>query len=120
MDDSWLMDWDLQAIVRGCSTSSEVPEGSIIEDPQHLNFSQYFCSHHDFLISTTTFPEFSETTSVLDELAELYKPFYPILHPLSPQTITPIPQQQVKESSSCSSQQVQDLQDPVVYKCKKR
>lgn len=84
---AYLMDWDLQAIVRGCSSETEAP---------HPNFPQH---RDDVVVVCSTFPEFSETTSVLDELAELYKPFYPVLHPLSPQTITtsttslPIPQE---------------------------
>ncbi|KAI4326890.1 hypothetical protein L6164_019413 [Bauhinia variegata] len=110
---AYLMDWDLQAIVKGCT--SEAP-ATIMDSPAHLDFS-YFCSEQDNIL--LTFPEISETSSVLDELEELYKPFYPVLHPLSTQTINvtssePIPKE-VK-----ASDQVQELKGPQVSDCKKR
>ena len=119
------MDWDLEAIVRGCSI--EAPATTTIEDP-HPNLSPYhFYSEvqsDDLLFS---FPEFSETTRVLDELEELYKPFYPVLHTLSPQTIVtsplPIPNkepEEVKAHKPSPKVAPQDLQVPKVSKSKRR
>ncbi|KAF7828222.1 putative WRKY transcription factor 29 [Senna tora] len=100
---AYLMDWDLQAIVKGCSSSE-----ALIDHPY---------PNHDDLLFTTTFPEFSETTSVLDELAELYKPFYP----LSPPQKTIIPEQVIKASSSEELEVVvqADLQNPAISKSKR-
>ncbi|RDX80164.1 putative WRKY transcription factor 29, partial [Mucuna pruriens] len=90
-----LRDWDLDAIVRGSSG-----EGTTMDDP-NPDYSYFFSEQDDVLDS---FPEFSETTRVLDDLEELYKPFYPVLHPLSPHAIVttslpiPIEPEQVKAS----------------------
>ncbi|XP_028774854.1 probable WRKY transcription factor 29 isoform X1 [Neltuma alba] len=110
------MDWDLQAVVRG--HTGEAPETTTIIDITHPNFP-HFCSElqvHDDPFRST-FPEFSDTTMVLDELGELYKPFYPVLQPLSTQTITttsvPIPKQ-VKPS-----EEAQDLHESPSRRSKK-
>ncbi|KAJ1405974.1 WRKY domain [Sesbania bispinosa] len=126
-----LMDWDLEAIVRGCN--GEAPTATIMDDP-HLNFSHFFSEQDELLGS---FPQFSETTNVFDELEELYKPFYPVLHPLSSQTIVtsslPIPKEPeeakvLKASEKAASQDLQkasekaasqDLQVPTVSKYKR-
>nr|WGV38272.1 WRKY [Loropetalum chinense var. rubrum] len=79
-------DWGLQAVVNkgftnDCSTSTMnnypvqscfVPFG--IQQDDYDN-DVLFSSHNLF-----------ETSTVLDELEELYKPFYPMSHPLSPQS----------------------------------
>ncbi|RDX76906.1 WRKY transcription factor 22, partial [Mucuna pruriens] len=104
-----LMDWDLQAIV-GCS--SEAP-ASIMDNP-HPIFSQNFCSQlQDDLLCNVE--EFSETTTVVDELEELYKPFYPIVS-----NSPPIPDKTEEEVKALQVAE-DDLQDdPSASKCKKR
>ncbi|KAK7318181.1 hypothetical protein RJT34_02880 [Clitoria ternatea] len=106
-----LMDWDLEAIVRGISSSEAT---MIIDHPNDPN-SNFSCLFQDEILDS--FPEFSETTRVLDDLEELYKPFYP----LSPHTIVatnslPITKepQQVK-----ASKKVAALQVPAASKCKR-
>ncbi|WVZ21903.1 hypothetical protein V8G54_000447 [Vigna mungo] len=112
-----LRDWDLEAIVRGSSG-----EATAMDDP-NPDFS-YFFSDQDELLDS--FPEFSETTRVLDDLEDLYKPFYPVLHPLSPHTIVttslsiPIEPQQVKElKPSDEKVALQGFKAPTTPKCKK-
>ncbi|KAJ7952249.1 putative WRKY family transcription factor [Quillaja saponaria] len=74
-------DWDLQAIVRGCSGEG-IPAVTTMEDNLQSNFSHSSSTEQDDLFFT-----YPETTTVFDELEELYKPFYPVLHPLSTQTL---------------------------------
>ncbi|XP_014506866.1 probable WRKY transcription factor 29 [Vigna radiata var. radiata] len=108
-----LRDWDLEAIVRGSSG-----EATAMDDP-NPDFS-YFFSDQDELLDS--FPEFSETTRVLDDLEDLYKPFYPVLHPLSPHTIvtTSIEPQQVKELKASEEKvALQGFKAPPTPKCKK-
>lgn len=121
---AWLMDefaclrdWDLEAIVRGSSG-----EATTMDD-QNPDFSCFFSDQDELLDS---FPEFSETTRVLDDLEDLYKPFYPVLHPLSPHTIVttslsiPIEPQQVKELKASEEKvALQGLKVPPTPKCKK-
>ncbi|MED6173546.1 WRKY Transcription Factor [Stylosanthes scabra] len=87
------MDWDLESIVRGFPSSTAT-------DPNPNNFL-LDQEDYDLLFSTTSFPEFSETTRVLDELDDLYKPFYPVFHAtLSPNVQNnpvPLPEDAVKE-----------------------
>ena len=92
------MDWDLQAIV-GCN---KAPAATVM-DNSHLMFFQHLCPEEqdDLLFN---FQEFSETTTVVDELEELYKPFYPPhVHvdnnnplPIVANSL-PIPDEEVKE-----------------------
>ncbi|KAJ1416139.1 WRKY domain [Sesbania bispinosa] len=84
------MEWDLRAATVGCSSEAA-----------HLSFSSV---QDDRLLCN--FQEFSETTTVVDELEELYKPFYP--DPVS--TSLPVPEE-VKPSAV--------LQDPASSKCKR-
>ncbi|XP_020223086.2 probable WRKY transcription factor 29 [Cajanus cajan] len=112
-----LRNWDLEAIVRG-STG----EATTMDDP-NPDFS-YFFSEQDAMLDT--FPEFSETTRVLDDLEELYKPFYPVFHPLSPHTIVktslpiPIEPEQVKELKASEEKvALQGSKVPAAPKCKK-
>ncbi|KAK9202873.1 hypothetical protein WN943_013126 [Citrus x changshan-huyou] len=65
------MDWDLQAIVRGCSTEASID--SVMDKPQSYNFSPSSLQQD----VRYKFPDVSETATILDELEELYKPFYP-------------------------------------------
>ncbi|XP_030530388.1 probable WRKY transcription factor 27 [Rhodamnia argentea] len=68
-------DWDLQAVVRGCSvgeTCYDVTDCAMwwsVASPQQ----------EEFLFAG--FPEFAETSALLDDWEQLYKPFYPV--PLS-------------------------------------
>ncbi|CAL0313348.1 unnamed protein product [Lupinus luteus] len=115
-----LMDWDLEAIVRGCSNESQ-GANTIMEEPC-LNFS-HFCSQQNEIL--WNFPEFSETTKVLDELEHLYKPFYPVLHPLSTLTNSSHNPKEPQEFKVLkASEKVITLQDhslvPAVSKSKKR
>lgn len=111
-----LRDWDLEAIVRG-NTGEATP----MDDP-NPDFS-YFFSEQDELLDS--FPEFSETTRVLDDLEDLYKPFYPVFHPLSPHTIVttsppiPIEPEQVIKASE-EKVALQGLKVTAAPKCKKR
>ncbi|XP_021887934.1 probable WRKY transcription factor 29 isoform X2 [Carica papaya] len=81
--------WDLQAIVRAGCTNFEacgdfkVPPSSCFGLDHHELRSMD--EPEDLLISSEIFQESREVAS--DELGQLYKPFYPVLHPLSPQTI---------------------------------
>lgn len=118
-----LMDWDLEAIVSGCN--GEAPAAATINmDDPHLNFSDFFSEQDEILCS---FPEFSETTKVFDELEELYKPFYPVLHPLSTQSIVTSslsipkePQDSKVVLKGSEKVTIQDLLVPTVSKCKRR
>ncbi|OIW09951.1 hypothetical protein TanjilG_32100 [Lupinus angustifolius] len=120
---AYFMDWDLEAIVRGSTSESAPSATTIMEDP-YLNFSQ-FCSEQNEIV--WSFPEFSETTKVLDELQDLYKPFYPVLHPLSTQTILtsnslPIPKEPQEFKVHKASEEItphDQLQIPIVSKSKK-
>lgn len=105
-----LRDWDLDAIVRGSSA-----EVTTMDDP-NPDFS-YFFSEQDELLDG--FPEFSETTRVLDDLEELYKPFYPVLHPLSPHTIPIVPEQVKELKASEEKVALQGLKVTAAPKCKK-
>lgn len=132
------MDWDLEAIVRGYTyTGGEAPPtATIIGDPSHIpNFSHFFSELQDIDIGDelfASFPEFSETTNVFDELEELYKPFYPVLHPSlsshSTNIVTgttsslTIPKEPEELKASSEKVASQDLQAPstAVSKYKKR
>ncbi|KAK4262812.1 hypothetical protein QN277_028320 [Acacia crassicarpa] len=108
---AFFMDWDLQAIVRGYTgehAPSETTTTTII-DVTNPNFP-HFCSElqvQDDDPFCITFPEFSDTTLMLDELGDLHKPFS------STQTIitttsVPIPKEVVIKASD---QEVQDLHE---------
>ncbi|KAG6684933.1 hypothetical protein I3843_12G088800 [Carya illinoinensis] len=75
-------DWDLQAVVRGC-INIEAPT-AILRDPKSC-----FPPMNAVEDGALSFPENSETTTVLDKLEMLNKPFYPVLNPVSSQTIRP-------------------------------
>lgn len=71
-------DWDLQAVVRGCN-SAEAFTNIMNNSPS--SFAPLSFDQDDF----SAFPEIFETTTDLDGLEGLYKPFYPVFH----QTISP-------------------------------
>lgn len=71
--------WDLQSVVRGCAMN-EASTAALMGTSLPC-FSPLAIQQDELLFG---FPEFSETTTVLDELEQLYKPFYPVLQPRSP------------------------------------
>ncbi|KAL6979547.1 WRKY Transcription Factor [Sarracenia purpurea var. burkii] len=77
-------DGDLQAVVRGCTNGFSTTT-TFSNNPPAAIFSPMITQEDDFVF--TTFPDLFETTTVLDELEELYKPFYHISNPISPQTV---------------------------------
>jgi len=111
------MVWDLQAIV-GCTIAP-----AIIMDNPNLILSQGFCAEPDDLLYD--FQEFSETKTVLNELEEIYKPFYPNVHHNPHPIISssqPNPDKNVKELklSNKVDVQAQDLHDTEASTCRKR
>jgi WRKY transcription factor 29 len=63
--------WDLQAVVRGCI--DEAP-AAFLANPESLFAPLRSVKDFDLL----SFPEISDTRTVLDELENLYKPFYSV------------------------------------------
>ncbi|KAA8522453.1 hypothetical protein F0562_013186 [Nyssa sinensis] len=80
-----MSDWDLQAVVRGC-TINDLYTSTITDDNPSSCFAP-LTMQQDGLLFTSTFPDLFENTAVFDELHQLYKPFYPMLNPLSPQDV---------------------------------
>ncbi|KAG2375638.1 WRKY transcription factor 29 WRKY DNA-binding protein [Vigna angularis] len=108
------MAWDLHAIV-GCT----IAPATIMDNP-NLILSQHFCAEQDDLLCN--FQEFSETKTVLDELEEIYKPFYPQFRNSSIiSSSQPVPDKTVKKlkPSNKVDVQAQDLHDTAVSKCRK-
>nr|AZQ19342.1 WRKY family transcription factor 22 [Populus tomentosa] len=103
------IDWDLHAVVRGCTTSTSTSTSTTAATtinsnsnrngtssgyrsdyyPQYSCFSGFGSEQGGHLFSH---PDPFETRNVIGELDELYKPFPPITQPLlySPQACTPI------------------------------
>lgn len=88
-------DWDLLAVVRGSGMSNNIINigespnmavaTNIMMDPQTTSFFvnnplsiQENDDHNHDLALLHSFPHLFETTTALDELEELYKPFYPV------------------------------------------
>ncbi|KAA8520874.1 hypothetical protein F0562_011547 [Nyssa sinensis] len=83
-DFAGMSDWDLQAVVRGCTNDFSNITTSMDNSP--TCFSPFTIQEDGFLFSAS--PDYMfETTTVLDELEQLYKPFYPVMNPLSPQNV---------------------------------
>ncbi|XP_068466891.1 probable WRKY transcription factor 29 [Phaseolus vulgaris] len=111
-----VMVWDLQSIV-GCT----IAPATTMDNP-NLILSQGFCAEPDDLLYD--FQEFSETKTVLNELEEIYKPFYPNVHHNPHPIISssqPIPDKNVKELklSNKVDVQAQDLHDTEASTCRK-
>ncbi|KAF9618025.1 hypothetical protein IFM89_039422 [Coptis chinensis] len=80
-------DWDLQAVVRGCCSSSSSSSNSSnstatasvlpVEDSFACFPSLGFPENENFF----SFPDLFETKTVLDEFEQLYKPFLPKFQP---------------------------------------
>lgn len=77
-------DWDLQSVVRGCAINDAASSAATLMGTSPPCFTPSAIQQDDLLCD---FPDFLETTTVLDELELLYNPFYPVLQPISP-TIT--------------------------------
>ncbi|KAG2720443.1 hypothetical protein I3843_02G026900 [Carya illinoinensis] len=113
-------DWDLQAVVRGCASTSATSSSS----SSTITAASFLGSFHsDSGISSFggedvgrpfSFPDPFEATHVSEELHELYKPFFPKSQPLSPQTspISPLisPLSSFSASSKAKTQQQQQQQ----------
>ncbi|KAK0582186.1 hypothetical protein LWI29_022535 [Acer saccharum] len=95
------VDWDLHAVVRGCNTTSTaVPTATATATTAttSTSFKEDFDSHQSWFSPSSYNNEqqsghfFSlsdpfETRNTIEELHELYKPFFPKSHPLSPKSI---------------------------------
>ncbi|XWS50011.1 hypothetical protein CRYUN_Cryun12cG0051700 [Craigia yunnanensis] len=89
MSEFYMENWDLQAVVEGSCNDACISETG---NPP-FSFDPWSFQQEDLM----SFPEiFGTNPKVLDELEELYKPFYPELNPYSTQTIitssVPVPQ----------------------------
>lgn len=88
-------DWGLEAVVRGCSTTS-----TAIMDIQEDIFNPF---PHDHIF---------ETSTALDKLEELYKPFLPVnLHPLVPSPTIPASSVSVPKQVVAPEKKRKDLKD---------
>lgn len=76
-------DWDLQAVVRGFSSGTSLDSPLFCFDPFHND-------QQDDLISSFPCDEelFETRREILDELDQLYKPFYPLFQPLTNTSIS--------------------------------
>ncbi|XP_022757461.1 WRKY transcription factor 22-like [Durio zibethinus] len=88
------VDWDLHAVVRGCSNvtttgSGGVATSSITADLYPQSFFSSFGSQEAFQGQVMSFPNQFEARNATEELHELYKPFFPKSQPLSAQS-TPL------------------------------
>ncbi|KAK6947830.1 WRKY domain [Dillenia turbinata] len=95
-------DWDLQAVIRGfnCSEAS-----TAVTDDSNSSFDTFIVKQEDILLN---FNDLLETKAVLDELEQLYQPFYPVDNAFSPlQAISNTP---ASASSPPIKLQPQDLQ----------
>ncbi|XWS61715.1 hypothetical protein CRYUN_Cryun07bG0149800 [Craigia yunnanensis] len=82
MSEFYMENWDLQAVVGGSSNDAFTSD---MENPL-FSFDPWSFQQEELM----SFPEIFETNrKVLDELEELYKPFYSELNPYSTQTIIP-------------------------------
>ncbi|KAM7472242.1 hypothetical protein LguiA_010425 [Lonicera macranthoides] len=77
-------DWGLQAVVRGCTTTSSSAATTTTTDVYSLSSFQPQENHF------ICFPDLFHTERKIEELHDLYKPFFPKLQPLSPESIIPI------------------------------
>ncbi|XP_010279056.1 PREDICTED: WRKY transcription factor 22 [Nelumbo nucifera] len=81
------VDWDLQAVVRGCAIgTTPTTTATFMEDPLFC-FSPSSGLQQDDHLHYFSDP-FQSPTMAFEELEDLYKPFFPKFEPLSPQTIS--------------------------------
>ena len=88
------VDWDLHAVVRGCATvtttsSGDVATSSFMADLYPQSCFSSFGSQEAFQGQVLSFPNQFEARNAMEELHELYKPFFLKSQPLSPQS-TPL------------------------------
>ncbi|XP_059634268.1 WRKY transcription factor 22 [Cornus florida] len=81
-------DWDLQAVVRGCTTTATSTTTTTtttctadVDDP----LSTFQPQDNHFLFYPD--PIFEQRSESIEDLQDLFKPFFPKLQPLSPQNI---------------------------------
>lgn len=93
------MDWDLQAIVRGYTGEASETQTRTILDVTHNDIPHFFSELQVYGDDPfcSTFPEFSDTTMVIDELGDLYKPFSTTQTVITT-TSVPIPKEVIKAS----------------------
>ncbi|KAK3194715.1 hypothetical protein Dsin_026025 [Dipteronia sinensis] len=105
------VDWDLHAVVRGCNNTSTAVSTATTATTS-TSFKDDFDSHQSWFSPSSYNNEqqsghfFSlsdpfETRNAIEELNELYKPFFPKSHPLSPKSI--ISSNNNKKPISCFS-----------------
>ncbi|KAH7577987.1 hypothetical protein JRO89_XS01G0324000 [Xanthoceras sorbifolium] len=88
------VDWDLHAVVRGCTTSTAV--ATTTTTTTATSFKDDFASQSWFSPSSNndqgshlfSLLDPFETRNAIEELHELYKPFFPKSHSLSPKSIS--------------------------------
>ncbi|KAJ0052211.1 hypothetical protein Pint_00495 [Pistacia integerrima] len=86
------VDWDLHAVVRGCNTTSTA--ATTVTNSPTTSFKDVFDSQSWFSSFTTceqVAPLFSlvdpfEARNAIEELHDLYKPFFPKSNPISPKS----------------------------------
>ncbi|KAJ4728211.1 putative WRKY transcription factor [Melia azedarach] len=88
------VDWDLHAVVRGCITSS-ANTATTTTATTAASFKDDFDSHQSWFSSLSSeqsdhlfsLADTFEARNAIEELHELYKPFFPKSHPISPPPI---------------------------------
>ncbi|XP_039021365.1 WRKY transcription factor 22-like [Hibiscus syriacus] len=91
------VDWDLYAVVRGCATvtttsrSGDVANSSFMADLYPQSNFPSFATQEPFQGQFLSFPNQFEAENNMEELHELYKPFFPKSQPL------PSPRKQQQE-----------------------
>nr|UZF96593.1 WRKY22 [Nelumbo nucifera] len=111
------VDWDLQAVVRGCTmgatttttTTTTTATTSFTEDPLSC-FSPLALEQDDYLLRS---PDLFQSRTAIEELEELYKPFFPKLQSLSAQNLTTsfkVPLGELKDQQQQQQPQLQQQQ----------
>ncbi|XVF33256.1 hypothetical protein REPUB_Repub17cG0153300 [Reevesia pubescens] len=86
------VDWDLHAVVRGCATVTTTRNGGVATSSFMADLYPQFCSssfgsQEALQGQVLSFPNHDfEARNAMEELHELYKPFFPKSQPLSPQS----------------------------------
>lgn len=88
-------DWDLHAVVRGCAITSTASAGAdLCPPPPPLPPHSCFPAFEQFLSTPSPF----ETRNGIEELHELYKPFFP-----KSVSVSPPPQSTISFSSTTTA-----------------
>ncbi|KAB1219498.1 WRKY transcription factor 22 [Morella rubra] len=117
------VDWDLQAVVRGCtstssSSSSTATAANASNNSATLSFLENFHSNNSCFSAfggeqvgpIFSFPDAPEARNGPEELHELYKPFFPKYRPLSPQPSPISPFSSLSSLTASKSQKLQQQQ----------